>query len=113
MDDLDETTSLCDVKYKIVFLGEMAVGKTSIIDRFIRNEFNSKHMVWKIVIKQTVGIDFLAKNIIHKGFTYRMLIWDTAGQEKFRSLVPMYLRDAHCAVFVFDMSNKLSFTKIS
>ena len=44
---------------------------------------------------------------------YRLQLWDTAGQEKFRSLIPAYLRDAHCAVFVYDVTNPESFAHIS
>ena len=52
------------------------------------------------------------KNILYQGLVYRLQLWDTAGQEKFRSLIPGYIRDAHCAVFVFDLSNKTSFQMI-
>jgi len=48
----------------------------------------------------------LGKNINYKGNTCKLQLWDTAGQEKFRSLVPTYLKDAVCAVFVFDISSK-------
>ena len=46
-----------------------------------------------------------AKNLLYKGHMYRLLLWDTAGQEKFKSLIPAYLKDAHCAVLVFDITN--------
>ena len=49
------------------------------------------------------------KNIHYEGSAYRLQLWDTAGQEKFKSLVPNYLRDAHCAVFVYDICRKQSF----
>ena len=52
------------------------------------------------------------KNIIYEGLVYKLQLWDTAGQEKFRSLIPTYIRDAHCAVFVFDVGNKKSFQMI-
>lgn len=56
------------------------------------------------LIQPTVGIDFLSRSFAYKGRVYRLQLWDTAGQEKYRSLVPAYLRDANCAVFVFDLS---------
>jgi small GTP-binding protein len=59
-----------------------------------------------------VGIDFIMKNIIYDGLVYRLQLWDTAGQEKFRSLIPTYIRDAHCAVFVFDLTSKDSFQAV-
>jgi Ras-related protein Rab-6A len=60
-------------------------------------------------MQETVGIDFLVKNIHYQGAVYRLQLWDTAGQEKFKSLVPNYIRDAHCAVFVYDITRRESF----
>lgn len=60
-------------------------------------------------IQDTVGIDFLSKNVQYKNHMYRLLLWDTAGQEKFRSLIPAYLRDADCAVLVYDITNAETF----
>ena len=55
----------------------------------------------------TIGIDFVSKDIKFKGAPCRLQLWDTAGQEKFKSLVPTYLKDAVCCIFVFDLtSNK-------
>lgn len=53
-----------------------------------------------------MGIDFLVKNVHYQGAVYRLQLWDTAGQEKFKSLVPNYIRDAHCAVFVYDTTRR-------
>jgi Ras-related protein Rab-6A len=100
-----ESTSMCDIKYKIVFLGSMSVGKSSIIERFTYGNFDDNH-------QDTVGIDFLSKNHHYNGHLYRLLLWDTAGQEKFRSLIPAYLRDAHCAVFVYDVTCSQSFSDL-
>ena len=55
-------------------------------------------------MQPTAGIDFLSRNLTLNGRTYRLQLWDTAGQEKYKSLVPAYLRDANCAVFVFDLN---------
>jgi small GTP-binding protein len=63
-------------------------------------------------MKETVGIDFFVKNVVYKGATYKLQLWDTAGQEKFKSLVPNYIRDAHCAVFVYDISRGDTFAGI-
>lgn len=52
------------------------------------------------------------KNIHYQGAVYRLQLWDTAGQEKFKSLVPNYIRDAHCAVFVYDITRRDSFDGI-
>ena len=57
-------------------------------------------------MKPTIGIDFLSRNMTYNKNLYRLQLWDTAGQEKYKSLVPAYLRDAHCAVFVIDITRR-------
>jgi len=89
-------------KYKLVFLGEQAVGKTSIITRFMYDTFDSNYQA-------TIGIDFLSKTMYLDDRTVRLQLWDTAGQERFRSLIPSYIRDSSVAVVVYDISNKASF----
>lgn len=86
----------------------MGVGKTSIIDRFIRDEFDPTNNVPASITKPTVGIDFLSRNLTMGSSTYRLQLWDTAGQEKYKSLVPAYLRDANAAIFVYDLTRKES-----
>ena len=68
--------------------------------------------MYNSLIKPTVGIDFLAKNILYKTNNYRLQLWDTAGQERFKSLIPGYRRDAHCALLIFDVSNKSSLNSV-
>ncbi|KAH3673753.1 hypothetical protein WICMUC_003496 [Wickerhamomyces mucosus] len=89
-------------KYKIVFLGEQNVGKTSLITRFMYDTFDSSYAA-------TIGIDFLSKTMYLDDKTIRLQLWDTAGQERFRSLIPSYIRDSHVAVIVYDISSKKSF----
>lgn len=60
-------------KIKVVFLGDRSVGKSSIITRFISNQFDEN-------VQPTVGVDFLGKNVQFKGVHYRIELWDTAGQ---------------------------------
>jgi Ras-related protein Rab-6A len=90
-------------KYKLVFLGEQAVGKTSIITRFMYDTFDNNYQA-------TIGIDFLSKTMYLDDRTVRLQLWDTAGQERFRSLIPSYIRDSSVAVVVYDVTNKTSFT---
>ncbi len=90
-------------KYKLVFLGEQAVGKTSIITRFMYDTFDNNYQA-------TIGIDFLSKTMYLDDRTVRLQLWDTAGQERFRSLIPSYIRDSSVAVVVYDVTNKNSFT---
>uniref|UniRef100_F1L6W2 GTP-binding protein ryh1 n=1 Tax=Ascaris suum TaxID=6253 RepID=F1L6W2_ASCSU len=101
---LMKKSSLELTKYKIVFLGEQGVGKSSIITKFLRNEVAEDYIA-------TIGIDFFSKNIVVEGKTVRLQIWDTAGQERFRSLIPSYLRDSDVAVIVYDVSSPTSFAK--
>lgn len=89
-------------KYKLVFLGEHSVGKTSLITRFMYDSFDTGYQA-------TIGIDFLSKTIYLKDRTMRFQLWDTAGQERFRSLIPSYIRDSSVAIVVYDITNKVSF----
>ncbi|SAM04007.1 hypothetical protein [Absidia glauca] len=89
-------------KYKLVFLGEQSVGKTSLITRFMYDTFDNAYQA-------TIGIDFLSKTMYLSDRTVRLQIWDTAGQERFRSLIPSYIRDSSVAVIVYDISNRESF----
>ncbi|CAO3627996.1 unnamed protein product [Mucor fragilis] len=93
-------------KYKLVFLGEQSVGKTSLITRFMYDTFDSTYQA-------TIGIDFLSKTMYLEDKTVRLQLWDTAGQERFRSLIPSYIRDSSVAVIVYDISNKESFLNTS
>ncbi|KAF8563758.1 hypothetical protein P879_03743 [Paragonimus westermani] len=83
-------------KFKLVFLGEQSVGKTSLITRFMYDTFDS-------VYQATIGIDFLSKTMYLEDRTIRLQLWDTAGQERFRSLIPSYIRDSSVAVVVYDI----------
>merc|ERR1719444_295794 len=93
-------------KYKLVFLGEQAVGKTSVITRFMYDTFDNNYQA-------TIGIDFLSKTLYLDDRTVRLQLWDTAGQERSRSLIPSYIRDSSVAVVVYDITNRNSFTNTS
>ena len=92
-------------KYKIVFLGEQGVGKTSLITRFMYDTFDDHYQA-------TIGIDFLSKTMYLDDKTIRLQLWDTAGQERFRSLIPSYIRDSRVAIVVYDITKKKSFESI-
>uniref|UniRef100_A0A6V1RZC8 Uncharacterized protein n=1 Tax=Heterosigma akashiwo TaxID=2829 RepID=A0A6V1RZC8_HETAK len=93
-------------KYKLVFLGDQSVGKTSIITRFMYDNFDKNYQA-------TIGIDFLSKTMYLEDRTVRLQLWDTAGQERFRSLIPSYIRDSSVAVIVYDITNRASFLNTS
>ncbi|GMM27691.1 Rab family GTPase [Martiniozyma asiatica (nom. inval.)] len=92
-------------KFKLVFLGDQGVGKTSLLTRFMYDTFDTQYAA-------TVGIDFLSKTMYINDTTIRLQLWDTAGQERFRSLIPSYIRDSHVAVIVYDVSNRKSFEDV-
>ncbi|KAI9023677.1 ras family protein [Phycomyces nitens] len=89
-------------KFKLVFLGEQSVGKTSLITRFMYDTFDNTYQA-------TIGIDFLSKTMYLDDRTIRLQLWDTAGQERFRSLIPSYIRDSSVCVVVYDITNRNSF----
>ncbi|GAA6029407.1 hypothetical protein JCM8097_003663 [Rhodosporidiobolus ruineniae] len=93
-------------KFKLVFLGEQSVGKTSLITRFMYDTFDNTYQA-------TIGIDFLSKTMYLEDRTVRLQLWDTAGQERFRSLIPSYIRDSSVAVVVYDITNRTSFMNTS
>jgi len=59
-----------------------------------------------------VGIDFLTKNVFLEDKTIRLIMWDTAGSERFKSLIPTYLKNAHALILTFDITNKASFLSL-
>ena len=91
---------------KVVVLGDSRVGKTSLVLRYISGVFNPDQV-------STIGAFFLTKKVVlDNGLTIKMNLWDTAGQEKFRSMAPMYYRNADAAVVCFDVTKEESFVKM-
>ena len=87
---------------KIIFLGDQYVGKSSILNRFYQDKFEPDYQA-------TIGLDFHSKNTEINGESIRLLLYDTAGQEKFKSLIPIYIRDANIILVVYDITVKESF----
>lgn len=73
-------------KFKIVFLGDQSVGKSSIINRYVNDHFEEG-------MNPTIGVDFVVKSVYSGDNTYKIHFWDTAGQERFKSLIPSYIKD--------------------
>ncbi|XP_064640522.1 ras-related protein Rab-22A-like [Lineus longissimus] len=86
---------------KICLVGKMGVGKTCIAERFVSETFK--------VTETTIGALFMTKTFILDGTVYKFQIWDTAGQEKYRALAPMYYRGAAAAIVVYDITEEDSF----
>ncbi|CAH2353114.1 vacuolar protein sorting-associated protein 21 [[Candida] railenensis] len=89
---------------KLVLLGEAAVGKSSLVLRFVSNDFQENK-------EPTIGAAFLTQKCTIGDRTIKYEIWDTAGQERFASLAPMYYRNAQAALVVYDITKPASFIK--
>ncbi|OWZ61865.1 hypothetical protein AYX14_06011 [Cryptococcus neoformans] len=84
--------------FKLVLLGESAVGKSSLVLRFVRNEFSDFR-------ESTIGAAFLTQSVnLGESTTIKFEIWDTAGQERYKSLAPIYFRNSNAAVIVYDIT---------
>ena len=92
-------------KYKLIFLGDQNVGKSCILNRFMNDTFTEEYQA-------TIGLDFQSKNVQIDNQDIHLLLYDTAGQEKFRSLIPMYTRDSNIILLVYEINNKDSFTHL-
>lgn len=90
------------LKLKVVLVGTSGVGKTSLITRYCFDTFHSD-------LNTTVGIDFMSKKMVIQDKTINLQFWDTAGQEKYKWLVPAYIRDCAIALVVFDVTSKDTF----
>ncbi|EWM29666.1 ras-related protein rab-5b [Nannochloropsis gaditana] len=87
---------------KLVIIGDSGVGKSSLVLRFVTQSF-------KPFSESTIGASFMSKVIELDGQTVKVQIWDTAGQEKYKSLAPMYYRGAAAAIVVYDITRRESF----
>ena len=94
-------------KVKLIFLGDSGVGKTSIINRFVHNVFIDK-------MDSTLGAQYSSKIIEYPNFNVALQfdIWDTAGQEKFKSVTKFFYRDALLIILVYDITRESSFDEI-
>ncbi|GAA0184748.1 small GTPase [Lithospermum erythrorhizon] len=88
--------------FKIVIIGDSAVGKSNILSRYARNEFN-------LHSKATIGVEFQTQSIEINGKEVKAQIWDTAGQERFRAVTCAYYRGAFGALVVYDITRRDTF----
>ncbi|XP_019198684.1 PREDICTED: ras-related protein RABF1 [Ipomoea nil] len=103
--DSGATNDPKNLRVKLVLLGDSGVGKSCIVLRFVRGQFDPTSKV-------TVGASFLSQTIaLQDSTTVKFEIWDTAGQERYAALAPLYYRGAAVAVVVYDITNPDSFTK--
>ena len=99
--------SLKEFEIKICLLGDVSVGKTSIASRFCKNMFNENYI-------NTIGGAYQQQNIIlNNGVKMKLHIWDTSGQDRFRSMTNLYYRDAQVAILTYDVTNEQSLDSLS
>ena len=100
----EEKTKILEAK--IVLLGDVSVGKTSIASRYCKNSFNEHHI-------NTIGGAYQQQKVVlDNGAMIKLHIWDTSGQERFRAMTNLYYRDAQVALLTYDITNESSFNSI-
>ncbi|CAL5413996.1 unnamed protein product [Camellia sinensis] len=92
--------------FKVVIIGDSAVGKSNLLSRYARNEFNSHS-------KATIGVEFQTQGLEIEGKQVKAQIWDTAGQERFRAVTSAYYRGAVGALIVYDITRRTTFDSIA
>ena len=95
-----------DYLLKYIIIGDAAVGKSNLLLRYVHGQFKPEYQL-------TIGVEFGAKNIQLNDKIFRIQIWDTAGQENFRSITRAYYKNSVCALIVYDISSKDSFNNVS
>ena len=96
---------MADNEIKTILVGRTGTGKTNMINAIVGAKFNSSEM-------STSTAAFVDKTIKLKNKDYNLAIWDTAGQEKFRSLTKIFIKEAKIVIFVYSITNKESFKEI-
>ena len=94
-----------DQLFKIVLIGDSGVGKSNLLLRFTRNEFNLES-------KTTIGVEFATKNVRIDNQVIKAQVWDTAGQERYRAITSAYYRGAYGALLVYDITKQNSFENV-
>ncbi|KAJ8036513.1 Ras-related protein Rab-11B [Holothuria leucospilota] len=95
-----------DYLFKVVLIGDSGVGKSNLLSRFTRNEFNLES-------KSTIGVEFATRSIQVDGKTIKAQIWDTAGQERYRAITSAYYRGAVGALLVYDIAKHLTYENVA
>lgn len=95
---------MTSIQAKLVLLGDAAVGKSSLVLRFVKKQFFDYQ-------ESTIGAAFLTQTVNVGDVAVKFEIWDTAGQERYHSLAPMYYRGASSAIVAYDITNRQSFAR--
>ena len=107
MDDTENGSNNGGEEYlfKIVVIGDSAVGKSNLLSRFARDEFDAHS-------KATIGVEFQTQTVVIDGKEVKAQVWDTAGQERFRAVTSAYYRGAVGALIVYDITRKDTFASV-
>ncbi|CAH8536813.1 unnamed protein product [Schistosoma bovis] len=100
--DQSETS---DIHLKLLLIGDMNVGKSSLLFRYIDDGFSDTYM-------STIGVDFKVKTVMIGNTRVKLQIWDTAGQERFRTITSTYYRGAHGIIIVYDVNDVKTFCNV-
>jgi Ras-related protein Rab-1A len=95
-----------DYLFKVLLIGDSAVGKTSVLLRYVDDTFNPE-------FQTTIGVDFKISTFQLNGKVIKLQLWDTAGQDRFKNIVASYYRGAHGIILAFDITNATSFQNIT
>ncbi len=102
--EVDNDDCKLQINIKIILLGELSVGKTSLINAFLGNKFQE--------YKSTISSQFSQKIVKMEEAIYNIDLWDTVGNEKYRSITKMFIRDSHIVIFVYDITDRDTFTRL-
>ena len=105
IEELDSQEEKEDYKIKIVVIGDSGVGKTNLIKRFISGTFDEN-------TKATVGVEFISKSYKINKHIFKIELWDTAGEERYKSITSVYYKGSKGAFIVYDVTSKSSFDNI-
>eukprot|EP01089_Gocevia_fonbrunei_P013153 TRINITY_DN328_c0_g2_i1.p2 TRINITY_DN328_c0_g2~~TRINITY_DN328_c0_g2_i1.p2 ORF type:complete len:104 (-),score=13.90 TRINITY_DN328_c0_g2_i1:403-714(-) len=95
-----------DFLFKILIIGDSGVGKSALLLRFADDSYTESYI-------STIGVDFKIRTVKVDDKTVKLQIWDTAGQEKFRTIISSYYRGAHGIIVAFDTTDEVSFNHVT
>lgn len=98
-------TEPLEMIFKYILIGDLGSGKTSLINRYINNNYVDNYIC-------TIGVDFMTKTVKIDGDIIKIQIWDTAGMEKYQNITTSYYRSANAGIILFDLSNRDSFNSL-
>ena len=102
---MDKYDTELEYLMKIIIVGDSGVGKTNLLERYIKNEFRESN-------RNTVGVDFMAKKMRINNQSVKIQFWDTAGQEKYKSISSAYYKSTQGVILVYDVTSRKSFLNI-